>query len=661
MSSELTFFQSRTGENVERGQLGTPSWGSVDIIDDYSGFDHRVSEGEGYLVQPPTWVRSLTDRRRIISYRVAKAAQATVSRFFHDREGVSNDYDQVREHGHAAAYVERTVDAILGEDAMISIPGADVAVPASPPVPRKPDLPGSEADDVEREVFAQTMAFYEAEAKRVLSKWRDSAEEQPLLADSQEWINRWAEETHFWQTVYLNESEHVTPLGDGVLVGSIDSAKRPKWTALQPDAFFKAWGDGGSMAEEFPERVHLAWEFHRNGVDGNLETWVRRITYELLPTEAAWKPKYQAGMAEKRCYFSDGEWLISGPGLRSGRTTLPDIDDFIRDEGRFRTMINPFDPTELITADLVPLPLDWIPVVHVTHTIGNWGRSCFARVMALLDDMAAGDTAMALVANLCGEPPLATSGGSISDDMVIGAAALIDLGSDGKVAKLGYADELRALIEYSGTLERQFIKMTSLSSELSGRENREQSGRAIGLKMTPLRQSILRARLAREVPYQLVLKMTQRLAIVAGSPGFAGPVRPAKLKWGTFIPEDLSQLVQDIILLRDRNLLTDGDVYDLLLEAGMRLKDPDASLSELRSKDIRVAEAFSTMFGPEVAADYLGRTFDPADLPSAKDPASDQSSPSESSDPPANGPGAGPASRSAVGGRRQRSAPQPRP
>lgn len=612
MASELDLL-TRTN-NVERGNTGAAYMIGVEIIDRYSGFDHRVSEGLGTLVTPPGWITKLEDKRRIISYRVAKAAQETVVRFFHERDTPgASDYWQNREHGHAAAYIDRLTGAILGEDAQIQVDGAVKLVPNQPALPRKPDPIPDDADEIDSLVAEASRRFYLSECRRLVAEWETRAAEQPRKIARQQYLQRWAKTHQFWQKMSENEQEHVTPLGDGVVILSIGQDGQPKVEIAAPDGFIKVWDE--NSRSEFPERVHLAWEYAKNMPDGSLQNRLRRVTYELLPVGSPWQPKYQSGPATQRCFYTEAEWILSNHSTFDDRTGRPvDIDDLPLDKAIFIAVENPFEPGQLVEAFRVPLPMDWIPVVHVKHALGPWGRSAFARVMALLDDMNAIDTAAALVANLCGEPPILFSGGVVEEDLVLGAAAAINLGPDGKGAKLGFADELRALIEMNGSLERQFMKMTSLSSELSGRENNEQSGRAIGLKMTPFRQTILWARLARQFSYDLILKFVQRLAIIAESEGFEGTdVMDATLRWGTFIPEDLSGLVELITLLRDRGLLTDSDVYDLLVAAGLDIADPDASLQELRSMNVRIAAPLQQILGRKAAALFLQRDFDEDD------------------------------------------------
>lgn len=611
MASELDLL-TRTS-NVERGNTGALYQAGVEVIDRYSGFDHRVSEGVGTLVTPPGWFTRLEDKRRVVAYRVAKAAQETVVRFFHERDVAgASDYWQNREHGHASAYIDRLVGAILGEDPQIQVEGAVKLVPNSPTLPRKPDPLPEDADEIDKLAFEAATEFYKTECRRLIDDWKKRAAEQPRKVARQERLQRWARTHQFWQTISENEEDNVAPLGDGVLVLSIGQDGEPKVECMAPDGFQKVWEP--NSRSDFPERIHLAWEYQRNGPDGTLENVLRRVTYELLPVGAPWKPAYQEKMATHRCFYSEAEWVLTGGSLYNDRGRPIDLDELPTSRAQFIAIEHPFEPGVLVDADRVPLPIDWIPVVHVKHTLGIWGRSAFARVMALLDDMNAVDTAAALVANLCGEPPIMFSGGVVEEDLVLGAAAAINLGPDGKGAKLGFADELRALIEMNGALERQFMKMTSLSSELSGRENNEQSGRAIGLKMTPFRQTILWARLARQHSYDLTLKFVQRLAIIAGTEGFEGDdVMDATLRWGTFIPEDLSGLVEMITLLRDRGLLTDSDVYDLLTEAGLDIADPDASLQELRSLNVRIAAPLQQILGRRAAARFLERDFDEDD------------------------------------------------
>lgn len=669
--SELTL--GRTA-NVEKGPFLGPWWQSgTDIIDRYSGFDHRAAEGaesNSAMVTPPPWVTKLEDKRRIVSYRIAKATQETVARFFHERDTAgSSDYYQNREHGHAAAYADRLAGSIIGEDPTIQVEGADNLVPNRPALPRKPEKLPDDADEIDKLASEAENEFYKSECRRLIDEWKERATAQPRRVARQKWLQRWAHDKQFWQAIRENEEEHVVPLGDGVLLLSLDENSMPDIEVCGPDGFHKVWKE--NSRSEFPDRVHLEWTIHRMDQAGYPVSYLRRITYELLTVESPWTPAYQTKPATRRCYYSEAEWRLDAGGIFRNNGTPYDIDELPLDWATFIEVQHPFEPERTVPADRVPLPVDFIPVVHMKHTLGAWGRSAYARVMALLDDMNAVDTAAALVANLCGEPPIMFSGGVVEEDLVLGAAAAINLGPEGKGAKLGFADELRALIEQGGALERQFMKMTSLSSELSGRENNEQSGRAIGLKMTPFRQTILAARLARQHPVDLVLKFVQRLAIIGQSEGFDGTdVMNASVKWGTFIPEDLAALVEQITLLRDRGLLTDSDVYDLLVAAGLDLRDPDASLTELRSMNVKIAVPLSQILGRRAAAEFLDRDFDEEDPSLQAQPpgggglGAPGTSGGSSAAPALAGSGrANPGSgdRNQVGPQRERSNPAPRP
>ena len=600
---------------------------STEVIDQWAGFDHRASSGSLRLRTPPSWVKDPADRRRIIAYRVAKAAQETVLRFFHDNDGPFSDFEQLREHGHVASFIERLADAIIGEDISLRVVGADDELSAIVPLPQKPDEPASDALPVEKEAYETNLKVYEENARRALEEWTEHNEVHHQQTDLQKWFKSWAKEARFWEAVLELETESTAPLGDGVVVLEIDAKRRPIVRVFAPDGFFKP-DDAYTTSHEFPDRVHIAWEYERPedpfAPTGRMLRILRRITWELMPNGdpetgqvVEWTPRYAEEPTSVRCFFTDAEWDLEQT-LASGEVLGDlDVDEMPLSMASFNIQQHPLDPDQgLVEANRLPLPVDFIPVIHFRHG-GNekWGRSALARTMGLFDDFALADTSAALLSVLIGEPPLAVSG-QVDEDMALGPAVAIDVGPDGKATKLGFADEMRAQIEYLGHLERQIIKMTSLSSELSGRENREQSGRAIGLKMTPFRQTVLRARQSRSAHYELLLKFVQRLALTVGTEGFPNEVVwDSNMRWGTFIPEDLSERVEQIILLRDRGILTDEDVYNLLVEAGMSVVDVDASLDQLRANDVKVAVPLGQILGPKAAADHLGREFDPDDLP----------------------------------------------
>lgn len=595
-------------------------------IDQWSGFDQRLSEGPEKLRTPPSWVRKKEDIRRVLAYRVAAAVQEGVTRYFHESDGPSSDYDQLREHGHAASYIERYVASIVGEAPSIRVADIDEEIPDSVPLPPKPVAPASDADPVETMAYDTSMEAWRRASTRVTAKFKDAAERHDDLLDLQEWFDQWASDSQFWELIDELEGENTTPLGDGVIVLENAPDGTPELRLFEPDGFFKVF-DPSQKAQSFPDRVHMCWEwtspidnFVSGGSAAKEKRTIRRLTWELLPAanldnpeaEATWKPAYASERTNIRCFFTDAEWNAEATydGIIIGNM---DVDDLPLEAAKFKPMVNPLDPSKQVAeSKRVPLPVDFIPVVHFRHS-GNkqWGRSPLPRIMSLLDDQAMADTSNALLHVLVGEPPLVLSGSSVDEDQVLGAAVSIDVGVDGKATKLGFADELRAGIEYAASLERQVQKMTYLSSEQSGQGNNEQSGRAIVSKQISHQQAVLRARRTRKFPTDLLLKYVQRLAIVGKAPGFKNTeVHPASIKWGTFIPEDLSGLIESLVLLRDRGILTDADMYGQLVLAGMQIEDIDASLNELRSINVKVADPLAKILGPKEAAEFMGREFD---------------------------------------------------
>lgn len=602
---------SLDGLDVERfGSSTIPTIGVWnDRVDRYSGFSHRAAEGHySSLAVPPWWIRDAENRRRSVSYNVAKAYQETVARFFHEREGADSDYYQNREHGHAEVLISRTAEGIVGEGPDVVVDGAEEELPPSPVLPDRPEIT-DESDPTEQAAHAAAMAFYREQGRRAIAAWTEQVNRHQRLVELQAWLRNWATSTSFWRKLAWTEQEHTVVKGDGVFVLGLDSKRRPSVQEFAPDAFFKPVDPSARTAEsDFPDRVHLVWEYEEPRVPLQLpRRWVRRITYELLPVSQAWVPEYGDEPTRVRCFWSDARWETTS-GRMSKVMQESDFDSFPLDEAQFFPTQNPFDPDETVEANRIPLPIDFIPVVHFKHTPGgNYGRSELARRIGLIDDMIAGDTAAALVSILCGEPPISIKDGHPAADIEFGPAAAIA----GDATKIGFSHELIAVVEYQNLLERQFVKVTGLSSELAGRENREQSGRAIGLKMTPYRQLVLRGRLARDDQHDLLWKFVQRLAIIGQPDGFPmGPVESVHTRWGTFIPEDQSELVEQIIALRDRGLLTNEDVYDWLIAAGFDFRNPAASLDFLRSIDVKTARELAEIVGHSEAARYLGRNLD---------------------------------------------------
>ncbi|WP_268987080.1 hypothetical protein [Streptomyces hygroscopicus] len=472
-----------------------------------------------------------------------------------------------RELGDAANLVDTALGYLLGSEQTIIVEGAEHADEETPP-------PGA------------------VEAAAVQDRLRNWADKELL-------------------TFRIQQAERAAVLlGDSVMVLAWNPDKqRPTLRVYDPGFFFPQWDDED---EDFPSRVHLAWELPADD-DAGLKARVRRVTYELGPIAGDGEgdegggstagmrtyPWEQGRTSNVTCYLTDAEWLLED--LKNGET----LDRLPMDKASFRARP---DGTELNRLDLM---IDFVPVVHIANTIPDggehWGRSVLARVLQALDELAATDSDSSAASATTGTPIIGLAGARLPVDRATGkpqelqvkAGAVWQLGETGRMDALDTSPqlaELRARVDH--LLERIAANSRVTAAGLGTLDATEvPSGYALKLALGPLDALVGMMRLAREHKYRLLFKMVQRLYQAGRAEGWtAGETLPARLAWAPHTPTDRAAVLEEVVTAYGAGVLSLETAVTMLLKAGYPIKDASQEVARIRAKAeqeaaVRMAEA----------------------------------------------------------------------
>ncbi|MGW1914949.1 hypothetical protein ACWCQS_30545 [Streptomyces sp. NPDC002076] len=511
---------------------------------------------------PPHELRRLAAYKVLASYDNNQAGQLAAA-------GGDASALERRELGDAAKLVDTALGYLLGSEQRITVEGAEHADAEAP-------APGA----------AEAAAVQDR-----LRKWGD----KELL------------------TFRIQQAERgAVLLGDSVMVLAWNPDKqRPTLRVYDPGFFFPQWGDED---EDFPSRVHLAWELPADDEAG-LKARVRRVTYELGPIAEGvggedvegggstagirtypWEPGRASNVT---CYLTDAEWLLED--LKNGET----LDQLPMDKAAYR--VRP-DGTELNRLDLM---IDFVPVVHIANTIPDggehWGRSILARVLQALDELAATDSDSSAASATTGTPIIGLAGARLPVDRATGkpqelqvkAGAVWQLGETGRMDALDTSPqlaELRARVDH--LLERIAANSRVTAAGLGTLDATEvPSGYALKLALGPLDALVGMMRLAREHKYRLLFKMVQRLYQAGRAEGWSsGETLPARLAWAPHTPTDRAAVLEEVVTAYGAGVLSLETAVTMLMEAGYPIKDASQEVARIRAKadqeaEVRMAEA----------------------------------------------------------------------
>lgn len=612
-------------------------------IDQYSPLSHKMPLRPTDSTLAPTWVPA-DQKRRLDAYKVLAAYRGNVARWF-IADATNDDIDRHREYGDAELLVQRVSGGVLGDNLQIVVDGADDDLPDMPDLPPEPDDPGPDASELEKRIHENRKQRWTEEATRIVDEWEAAWAARPTLIARQEWLRSWAEDEFIAGKIVENDDDSAG-LGDGVLVlGWSPDDGRVVVDVYDPGFYFPVLVE---HERGFPSKVHLAWEFEQRGLDGKVLKYVRRLTFELvdilfskidpftqdyvrnedgalvlLPNErfdpetglvqrqypwAEADPETgEIELSSKTCVYSDATWLL---------TDLEGNDEL--------STLAP-DKAMWAVRDL-DLMIDFVPVLHVPNTPStreHFGVSVLSVVAQILDDLAASDTDIQAASALAAGPVIALAGGVLgvdSDDPnapatdegpnhVVRPGEVWGIDKDGSMDVLDLSAGLKTLTDVNdGILERLSVN-SRVPAEVLGRV-KQASGNESGfhrmLTFGPFTQLIELLRLTRVPKYQLFLKMVQRLA-QAGGELPPGPNPVARIAFGSYLPSDLSGVVELVVKMIQAHIISKRTGLQLLVGAGVDIEDLVEELDRIDAEDpaaaLQVAEATGS---EELAAERLG-------------------------------------------------------
>ncbi|MEV7681540.1 hypothetical protein AB0O64_23745 [Streptomyces sp. NPDC088341] len=538
-----------------------------------------------------TWVPD-EDARRLAAYTVLAAYDNNqAGELAEIREGP--EARERREFGDPATFVDAITADVLGDEQRIVVDGAE-----------------TDEDDTSPEA---------AEA---------SAVQEDLL--------QWAEDEQLAMRMQQGERKAVS-LGDAVYRLSWEPGKaRPTVRAMDPGLYFPILDDDGG---EFPARVHFCWELPEDPKRG-LKDRLRRITYELGPITPATvsgadrlgRPMRtyvgepdaplltpgdtldEAGTILRHypwndapspytCYLTDAVWLLEDLERTS------DVDDLPLDKAMYAQRA---DGEVLNGLDLM---IDFVPVIHLPNTVPaaeeHWGRPSLARVLQIMDELAASDTDAARASATTGSPILSVSG--MQDprtDLAAGPGMVFKLADGGRMDVLNTAPQLAQLLTTVESLRDRAAVNLRLPAVALGTQDPAQmpSGYALRLSLGPLDKLIAGMRLARRHKYMLMLKFVQRLFIAGQHPDWVGrTVQPATVVMGAYTPTDRAGVLEEVSTAYAANLISLETALRMLAEGGWPIEDIPAEIERIQSRAFAQAGELADATGDaEAVRDYLG-------------------------------------------------------
>ena len=540
-----------------------------EVIDQYTFYSYKPA-WEEYAKNIPHWVGD-ENKRRLQAYQMLEAYFHNASRIYMNTAD-NEERLQRREYGEPHVVVSQTVSSVLGKGGLtLHIRGAEQEARAEP----------SEGDP---EGVAPT------ELDAVLDELKD-----------------WAKKERFW--IKTTEGERcASKLGDAVYVlGWSPSRERVVLNVWDPTCYFPVWDaswqDDEGFNQEFPNRVHLAYEFD-DEVNGELTPKIRRITWELLPYENNKEVTLPWGSAKVTCWMTDAVWTLDS--LKTNNGEVPNVDNFNI-------------ATAEVRANEVDLGIDFIPVIHMPNNVAEldgFGTSSIGMVMQVIDDIEANDTDSQRAGALAGTPAIALSGGQAPKDdygniKSYGPGTVWETG-EGTMTAVDTSQGLVALMNYGKSLLERLSVNARIPEAMMGRIKPSEvpSGIALWLSFAPHSSMIDEMRLVREEKYNLMLKFVIRWMLIHDkvSVADASKVFPF-VKFGSYLPADKSEAMTMIVqamnsVKRPMSLKTAVRVAQ---EAGFPIEDIAAELALIQGEDFEGAASMASATGDiNDARAYLG-------------------------------------------------------
>ncbi|MEU6421111.1 hypothetical protein [Streptomyces spiralis] len=553
-----------------------------------------------------SWVPA-EDLRRLAAYKFLAAYDSNQAGQLASVTGDDHHGVERRELGDPSKLIDTTLAYLLGPEQTIVVPGAE----------------------------------------RIDQAGEQAAPEARAAADLQDRLRAWADKELLPLRVQQAERCAVR-CGDGVYTLAWEPSKRRVLLrTYDPGWYFPEWDEGEQDAQEYPQRVHFAWELPADPVRG-LKDRVRRITYELgsigpvtAPGQTSdgraireqvagadgdpvltvgdtmdpltgtvtrtypWAPDKPSATT---CYLTDAEWLLEDLGAAHDVFSLPPGKAAyrVRSDGQ--------------VLDRLDLMVDFIPVVHIPNSIPDvgehWGKSTLAAVLQLLDELQATDTDSASASSTTGTPIVALAGARLPIDRSTGQALPVrveagtvwQLSDNGRMDTLDTSAQLAELRQRIDHLLDRLASNTRLTAAGLGSLDPAKlpNGYSLQIALGPLDSLVGSMRLAREHKYQLLLRLVQRLH-QAGQEWPAGESLPARIAWGAHTPTDRTTVLNDVVQGYEAGVFSLETAVRMLQEAGYPIDDIAEEIERIQTRAFDQAARLADATGDNtVVREYLG-------------------------------------------------------
>lgn len=520
----------------------------------------------GQTFTQPIWVGE--HQRRLTAYQLLQAYLDNAGRFY--LPDADSDTQQLhREYGDPALLRDTIMDALLGQDQQIEVDGAADA---------GKDGASSDAQQA---------------------------------ADLQDWLRDLWENQERGQLKLIEVERDAVGLGDGVYsIGWSGTKGRPRIRVWDPGFYFPVLEDGNE--DDFPERVHVAWEIDRSGMPqpsgGKVE--VRRLTWELVQLDAPRNYPWNDKPSDQTCLYSDATWHYD-PGQT---TTIDQLDP------TGATYATGEDGLEIRQVDM---QIDFIPVVHIPNTVSikeHYGRSSISTVLQLLDDLASADTDLAAAGVTAAEPIMTLEKGTLGTTAPTYKPGEVWETGEGKLGMLDNSRGLDALLKLVEHLLSRLSVNARVPESIMGRIKPSEvpSGVALALSFGPLSGMIAKMRLARADKYPILFRFIWRMALAGQMPDVPTTWYPTHLEFGSYLPSDLSSIVDVVVRLRMAQppVISAETAIDILVSAGMKVDDAEQEVTRIEGRDFAgAAELHNATGSSQLAADYLQVELPPPPAP----------------------------------------------
>lgn len=532
------------------------------IQDPWSYFDYKPGfpekrTGGGMM---PMWVG--THKRRLAAYLLLEDYFKNSARNWLDAGAIdADDINERREYGDAFVVVQTFLASVIGESQALFIKEAQDT----------PELPA------------------------------DAAALEQLDA-----LNQWMDEERFLLKMLGNE-EKCVKLGDQVYVlipaelgedGTV--TERTKLRCYDPGTYFPEL-DPAVWDEEFPNKVHIAWEYEKDNGSGEIKRYVTRSTWEMVELVAVRELPWNDEPTTWTCLYSRGTWLIDN--LKPDRKGTRDpIEVFNKDRAVWE--VEDFD-----------LDLDFIPVIHIPNTVPgeeHFGTSCLAPVVQILDDCVATDSDIQASAAITGTPPIAVGGANLPVDeqgrvTSYGPGTVWQTG-DGTATLLDSSGSLDALLKLKDALLSRLSVNARIPESLLGRIKPSEvpSGITLTLSFTPHTGAVRMMRQIRDDKYALFWKMVSRLMLRSGE---ITQIFPVKLLFGAFMPSDKKETVDLIVQLMQTSppCISLETAIRMMIESGFPIEDAATEVQRITTNDFKTAGEMLDVVGePNPVRERLG-------------------------------------------------------